>query len=72
MKIVRALPALDILDDAPAPKAGVVLPFRKVTPKPAERYRTSVPLDARSRQRRARGRRSKTLSPSLTSPTPSG
>ncbi|MBZ0234747.1 MAG: DEAD/DEAH box helicase family protein [Deltaproteobacteria bacterium] len=44
MKIVRALPALDILDDAPAPKAGVVLPFRKVTPEPAERYRTSVPL----------------------------
>lgn len=50
-KIVRALPALDILDEtAPgdaAPASGAaaaVLPFRWVTPKPAERFSTCVPL----------------------------
>lgn len=51
MTIVRALPKLDILDEA-APADGVpgsgpaasVLPFRHVSPKPAERYTTCVPL----------------------------
>lgn len=48
MKIVRALPKLDILDEA-APAEGAadgakVLPFRRVTPKPDERFTTCVPL----------------------------
>jgi phage repressor protein C with HTH and peptisase S24 domain len=52
LRIVRALPALDILEEAdasapspePAAAEGQLLPFRRVTPKPAERYRTAVPL----------------------------
>ena len=47
MKIVRALPKLDILDDAEAPVStghAKVLPFRRVTPKPDERFKTCVPL----------------------------
>jgi len=59
-KIVRSLPALDILDGEPAAdmnesKADVlasgadapdakVLPFRRVTPKPADRFKRCVPL----------------------------
>ena len=46
IKIVQALPALDILDEAASPEQGKVLPFRHVTPQPDERYRTCVPLIA--------------------------
>lgn len=52
-KIVAALPALDILDEevgandlaagAAAPTAKI-LPFRRVMPKPPERFKTCVPL----------------------------
>jgi predicted helicase/SOS-response transcriptional repressor LexA len=48
MNIVRALPALDIADDVAEgaqPKTpGAVLPFRRVVPAVAERYRSAVPL----------------------------
>jgi SOS-response transcriptional repressor LexA len=42
MKIVNSLPALDTLEDVPAP--ANVIPFHKVTPKPKERYKNCVPL----------------------------
>src|SRR5206468_6917067 len=44
MRIVRDLPALDILEVATRLALGNVLPFRRVTPKPEERYTTCVPL----------------------------
>ncbi len=44
MKIVRALPALEILEDQAIREEGKVLPFRRVAPKPDERYKTCVPL----------------------------
>jgi SOS-response transcriptional repressor LexA len=44
MKIVQALPSLDILEDQAIPVEGTLLPFRRVTPKPDERYKTCVPL----------------------------
>lgn len=55
-RIVASLPALDISDEAQADAATTiadvidnrpdakVLPFRRVTPKPAQRYKTCVPL----------------------------
>jgi hypothetical protein len=43
MKIVNALPELDILEEAAA-DVGKVLPFKRVTPKLKERYATCVPL----------------------------
>jgi len=43
MKLVNALPALDILEEA-ADSAGKVVPFRRFTPKPDERYTSCVPL----------------------------
>ena len=47
MKIVGALPKLDILDgEEPAPAEQTVVPFRRVTPKPEERFTTCVPLVA--------------------------
>ena len=46
MKIVRALPALDILEEATTPDEEKVVPFRRVTPKPDERFATCVPLVA--------------------------
>lgn len=52
MKVVHALPSLDILEEPAAgpeeePAAGreaKVIPFRRVTPKPDERFKTCVPL----------------------------
>jgi SOS-response transcriptional repressor LexA len=47
MKIVRDLPALDIIDDeapASAPAAAQVVPFRRVSPTPDERFKSCVPL----------------------------
>jgi predicted helicase len=45
MKIVRGLPALDILDaEDPGLAAPKVVPFRHVTPKAEERFTTCVPL----------------------------
>lgn len=45
MKIVRGLPALDILDaEEPGSAAPKVVPFRHVTPKAEERFKTCVPL----------------------------
>lgn len=43
MKIVRSLPALDIYEEPSEPTAKL-LPFRRVEPKPEERYRDCVPL----------------------------
>jgi len=43
IKIVNALPALDILEE---PEQRKVVPFRRVTPEPEERFRTCVPLIA--------------------------
>ncbi|MFO0640726.1 MAG: type ISP restriction/modification enzyme [Polyangiaceae bacterium] len=45
MKVVRGLPTLDILDaEEPGSAAPKVVPFRHVTPKPEERFKTCVPL----------------------------
>jgi len=45
IKIVNSLPKLDILDlDEAEPSERKVIPFRKVTPNPDERYQTCVPL----------------------------
>jgi SOS-response transcriptional repressor LexA len=47
MKIVRDLPALDIMDDvapASAPADAQVVTFRRVSPKPDERFKSCVPL----------------------------
>jgi len=47
MKIVAALPKLDILDgEEPVSTEQKVAPFRRVTPKPEERFKTCVPLVA--------------------------
>jgi predicted helicase len=43
MKLVRALPALDILEER-ASAGGKVVPFRRVTPALDERYKSCVPL----------------------------
>jgi len=48
MKVVHALPSLDILEEHAeehaAGREAKVIPFRPVTPKPDERFKTCVPL----------------------------
>lgn len=44
MKLVRSLPALDILDEADGPNEAKVVPFRRISPTADERFTTCVPL----------------------------
>ena len=44
LKIVRALPSLDLLEDGAADDEEKAVPFRVLTPKPSERFSTCVPL----------------------------
>ncbi|MDX2052703.1 MAG: type ISP restriction/modification enzyme [Polyangiaceae bacterium] len=44
INIVKALPALDILDEPTAAAKDTVVPFRRVTPKADERFKACVPL----------------------------